>query len=429
MEKEKCFEKLEENMAIENFRTIYCKHKRIKKTLESTCITIICCLSITGIVFAKDISTKIYDNFFMTGNGMGTAMHEGYIENTDMEYENANATIENIQTGEMIEDVETKVKVSEFVMDDFNLSITFDVELSEKAKEIVTAEEVWKFNFSDLVIADENNIVLYCPTGVKYNEFSQQYNLGLNYEEAIEQKMYIGSGVNIVPVEREGNHVKVIYNIYTGGESSYPKSKTLTINMGQINISKEEGTSMGEEEIILTGDWHFDVEVPEKMYNRQSVVYVQTNTTNEAYQVETATLYDTGMDITVKIKTEPKPKYPSFLEHDFYDTLSDDDPLKNVDILGHISWKEKQTDAYKEYYQKVEELMNLTVYLTNENGETFTLIQGPNENGSKGIDEEGILKFSGRFDLTKYHEAEKVIVHFEYRGQTEQVTLQKKEGN
>ncbi len=429
MEKEKCFEKLEENMAIENFRTIYCKHKRIKKTLQSTCITIICCLSITGIVFAKDISTKIYDNFFMTGNGMGTAMHEGYIENTDMEYENANATIENIQTGEMIEDVETKVKVSEFVMDDFNLSITFDVELSEKAKEIVTAEEVWKFNFSDLVIADENNIVLYCPTGVKYNEFSQQHNLGLNYEEAIEQKMYIGSGVNIVPVEREGNHVKVIYNIYTGGESSYPKSKTLTIDMGQINISKEEGTSMGEEEIILTGDWHFDVEVPEKMYNRQSVVYVQTNTTNEAYQVETATLYDTGMDITVKIKTEPKPKYPPFLEHDFYDTLSEDDPLKNVDILGHISWKEKQTDAYKEYYQKVEELMNLTVYLTNENGETFTLIQGPNENGSKGIDEEGILTLSGMFDLTKYHEAEKVIVHFEYRGQTEQVTLQKKEGN
>ena len=241
--------------------------------------------------------------------------------------------------------------------------------------------------------------------------------------------MYNGNEVNIVPVEREGNHVKVIYNIYTGGESSYPKSKTLTIDMGQINISKEEGTSMGEEEIILTGDWHFDVEVPEKMYNRQSVVYVQTNTTNEAYQVETATLYDTGMDITVKIKTEPKPKYPPFLEHDFYDTLSEDDPLKNVDILGHISWKEKQTDAYKEYYQKVEELMNLTVYLTNENGETFTLIQGPNENGSKGIDEEGILTLSGMFDLTKYHEAEKVIVHFEYRGQTEQVTLQKKEGN
>ena len=425
MGKEKIFKNIQENIAIENFRTVHKKHERTKKILQSTLTVMICCLSITGIVFAKDISTQLYDNFFMTGKGMETAMNEGYIENTDMEYENANTTVENTQTGEIIEDVETKVKVSEFVMDDFNLSISFDVELSEKAKEIVTADEIWKFNFSDLVISDENNVVLYCPTGVRYEEFSKEKNLGLNYNEAMDKNMYIGSGVNIIPVQREGNHVKVVYNIYTGGDSHYPKSKTLTVDMTKINISKNEGTSMGEEEIILTGDWQFDIAVPEKMYNRQSVVYVRTDTSNEDYQVETATLYDTGMEITAKIKTEPKPQYPSFLEHDFYDSLSDDDPLKNEDILGYISWKERQTDAYKEYYEKVDELTNISIYLTNENGETFSLNQGPNENGSIGIDEEGILTYTGMFDLTKYNETEKVIVHFEYRGQTEEVVLEK----
>lgn len=425
MGKEKIFENVQENIAIENFRTVHKKHEKTKKILQSTLTVMICSLSVTGIVFAKDISTKLYDNFFMTGKGMEIAMNEGYIENTDMEYENANTTIENTETGEMIEDVETKVKVSEFVMDDFNLSITFDVELSEKAKEIVTADEVWEFNFPDLVISDENNIVLYCPSGVRYEEFSKEKNLGLNYDEAIDKKMYIGSGVNIIPIEREENHVKVVYNIYTGGDSHYPKSKTLTVDMTKINISKNEEASMGEEEIILTGDWHFDVEVPEKMYNRQSVVYSQVDTTNENYQVESATLYDTGMEITAKIKTEPKPKYPSFLEFDFYDSLSDEDPLKNEDILGYISWKERQTDAYKEYYDKVDELTNISIYLTNENGETFSLNQGPNENGAIGIDEEGILTYTGMFDLTKYNETEKVIVHFEYRGQTEEVVLEK----
>ena len=425
MGKEKIFKNIQENIAIENFRTVHKKHERTKKILQSTLTVMICCLSITGIVFAKDISTKLYDNFFMTGKGMETAMNEGYIENTDMEYENANTTVENTQTGEIIEDVETKVKVSEFVMDDFNLSISFDVELSEKAKEIVTADEIWKFNFSDLVISDENNVVLYCPTGVRYEEFSKEKNLGLNYNEAMDKNMYIGSGVNIIPVQREGNHVKVVYNIYTGGDSHYPKSKTLTMDMTKINISKNEGTSMGEEEIILTGDWQFDIAVPENMYNRQSVVYVQTDTSNEDYQVETATLYDTGMEITAKIKTEPKPQYPSFLEHDFYDSLSDDDPLKNVDILGYISWKERQTDAYKEYYRKAYELTDMTIYLTNENGKKFTLIQGPNENGSKAISEEGILTLKGMFDLTKYNETKKVIVHFEYKGQTEEVVLEK----
>ena len=425
MGKEKIFENVQENIAIENFRTVHKKHEKTKKILQSTLTVMICSLSVTGIVFAKDISTKLYDNFFMTGKGMETAMNEGYIENTDMEYENANTTVENTETGEMIEDVETKVKVSEFVMDDFNLSITFDVELSEKAKEIVTADEVWEFNFPDLVISDENNIVLYCPTGVRYNQFSQENNLGLDYNEAMDKNMYIGSGVNIIPVEREGNHVKVVYNIYTGGDSHYPKSKTLTIDMSKINISQNEQTLMGEEEITLTGDWNFDVAVPEKIYNRQSVVYSQVDTTNEDYHVESATLYDTGMEITAKIKTEPKPKYPSFLEFDFYDSLSDEDPLKNEDILGYISWKERQTDAYKEYYEKVDELTNISIYLTDENGDTFSLNQGPNENGSIGIDEEGILTYTGMFDLTKYNETEKVIVHFEYRGQTEEVILEK----
>ena len=425
MEKEKIFENIQENIAIENFRTIHKKHERTKKILQSTLTVMICCLSVTGIVFANDISTKLYDNFFMTGKGMETAMNEGYIEDTNMDYENANTTVENLETGEIIEDVETKVKVSEFVMDDFNLSITFDVELSDKAKEIVSADEIWKFNFPDLVISDENNIVLYCQSGVRYEEFSKEKNLGLDYNEAMEQNMYIGSGVNIIPVEREGNHVKVIYNIYTGGDSHYPKSKTLTIDMTKINISQNELASMGEEEITLTGDWHFDVAVPEKMYNRQSVVYTQTDTTNEDYQVESATLYDTGMEITAKVQTEPLPELPEFLEHDFYDSLSEDDPLKNRDILSYISWKERQTDEYKEYHKKINGLTDITVYLTNENGEKFTLIQGPNENGSTGVDKEGILTFEGMFDLTKYNQAETVIVHFEYKNQTEEVVLKK----
>ncbi len=425
MEKDKIFENIQENIAIENFRTIHKKHERTKRILQSTLTVMICCLSITGIVFAKDISTKLYDNFFMTGKGMETAMNEGYIEDTNMDYENANATVENTETGEIIEDVETKVKVSEFVMDDFNLSITFDVELSEKAKELVTADEIWKFNFPDLVISDEKNIVLYCQSGVRYEEFSKEKNLGLDYNEAMEQKMYIGSGVNIIPVQREGNHVKVIYNIYTGGDSHYPKSKTLTIDMTKINISQNEQASMGEEEITLTGDWHFDVAVPEKMYNRQSVVYTQTDTTNEDYQVESATLYDTGMEITAKVQTEALPQHPEFLEFDFYDSLPEDDPLRNKDILSYISWKERQTDEYKEYHKKINELTDITVYLTNENGEKFTLIQGPNENGSVGVNEEGILTFEGMFDLTKYNQAETVIVHFEYNNQIEEVVLKK----
>ena len=42
--------------------------------------------------------------------------------------------IKNIETGEKIEDLETKVSVKDFTMDNYNLSISFEVELSEKTK-------------------------------------------------------------------------------------------------------------------------------------------------------------------------------------------------------------------------------------------------------------------------------------------------------
>ena len=78
--------------------------------------------------------------------------------------------------------------------------------------------------------------------------------------------MLYGSGVNIIPTQRQNNHVQVVYNIYTGGDTIYPKSKKLNIKMSKINISKNEGTFMGDEEITLTGNWKFGLDVPEKMY-------------------------------------------------------------------------------------------------------------------------------------------------------------------
>ena len=215
MSKETVMNHLKNRIAIENFQQLENKSRKRNKMVQSILTVIICAMSLTGIVLAKDISTKLYYNFFLTGQGMGTAMQEGYIENTNMDYKSSQATIENEETGQKIEAVDTKIKVTEFVMDDFNLSITFDVELSEKVKEMVKTEEVWNFNFPDLVISDENNIILYCPTGIRYEQFSKENNLGTNYEEALDNGTWIGSGVNIVPIERQGNHVKVIYNIYT----------------------------------------------------------------------------------------------------------------------------------------------------------------------------------------------------------------------
>lgn len=426
MDREKIMENVKLKISISNFQ----KEENIempkrKNVLKS--IAVACCMlfSISGMVFAKEISAKIYENFFFTGNGMGTAINEGYIENTTMDYENSVATIENEETGEIIEDAGTQIKVDEFVMDDFNLSMTFDVILSEKAKQIVKSDEVFEMNFPDLVIYDENDVVLFSLFRDSFDAFCKEHQLDYNYDTRPDDK-WVNTGVNTFVSEKNENHVKVIYNIYTDG-SPFPKSKKLNIEMKKIKISKDE-TVMGNEEITLTGDWNFGVDVPEKMYNRKTIVYQQKSTTNKDFKVTTAKVYDTGMDISMEFPGEKHPKEPTTPEIEFWKSLSQDDELKDIDILNYLEFPLHSTPEYQEYMKKSMERWDYEKYLTNEKGERFNMTEGPKENGGGSIDDEtGIYTSNCTFDLTKYDATDTITVHVDYHGNTAEIVLEKME--
>ena len=65
------------------------------------------------------------------------------------------------ETGKIITDKETKIRVSDLMMDNRSLSMTFEITLVEEIKEILTADEVKGINLPDIVVYDENNLVLY----------------------------------------------------------------------------------------------------------------------------------------------------------------------------------------------------------------------------------------------------------------------------
>ena len=200
MDKSKILENIKDNIAIDNFREINRKHEKVKKMLHSSFMVTVCCLSLTGMVFAKDISTRIYNKFF-TGTGVENAINEGYIEKIEMEDQSSITTIENEITGEIIKGKETKIKVSDLVMDNYSLSMTFDVILSDDIKEMITAGEVKDMNFPDIVLYDENNLALYALDDNTINECCDKNNIVI--EKAL------GSGVNNFVSEYEGNTVKV----------------------------------------------------------------------------------------------------------------------------------------------------------------------------------------------------------------------------
>ena len=431
MPEKEIYNNIVSNIGLEKFKIKEKKSNKLKNISQITLTSVLCMTSLTSMVFAKDISTKIYDNYFGTGEGVGTAIHNGYIEESKTQANSSETIAKNEITGKKIDGVDTKVKIDKFVMDDFTLSITFDVTLSNKIEDVVPINKVADMNFPDMLIYDENNVILYTLEKNSLKEFCKEKSL--NYEEYnLEGEKVINSGVNTYVDEKNGNHVKVVYNIHTGGDS-YPKSKKINVFMKQIRISEDIEAQDGEEEILLQGNWDFSTNVPEKMYNRHNVIFKQTSTTNKDFNVESAVLYNTGTNIRLKFKAEKvKREYFNTPELEFYNSLQDNDELKTQEIWRYLENERYNSEEIREKESKsMEEYRNATnfdVYITNKTGEKFGITVGPRENGSKYLDEDGYMNFEGMFDLTKYNASDELILHVEYKGKNEKITLKKVEG-
>ena len=420
MEKSKILENIKDNIAIDNFREIDRKQKKVKKMLQSTLMMTICSLSLTGMVFAKDISTRIY-NKFHTGIGVENAINEGYVEKIEMEDQSSITTIKNEITGKVITDKETKIKVSDLVMDNHSLSMTFDVTLSDDVKDIITASEVKSMNFPDIVLYDENKLALYALDDNTINKCCDKNNIVI--EKAL------GSGVNVFVSEFEGNTVKIVYNFYGGGNIVFPNCKEINIDLNEIRTSKDPECATGEEEIKVTGNWNFKVQVPAIMYNRDEIQYVQKSTTNKDFNVASAVLYNTGMELIIKLKTEgymTSQEIGTAVSEElaFYYSLDKNDKLKTLDMLNYLERKAMEKPEYQKLQSNAMDVWRFEKYLKNSNGERFDFSVGPKANGEAGI-VDGIMTSTCMFDLTQYDATNEITLHIEYQGKKAKIVLEK----
>ena len=403
MDKLKILENIKDNIAIDNFREINKKHEKVKRMLQSSLMITVSCLSLTGMVFAKDISTRIYNKFY-TGIGVENAINDGYIEKIEMENQSSITTIKNEEKGKTIKDKETKIKVSDLVMDDKMLSMTFDVTLSDDVKDIVTAGEVKEMNFTDIVLYDENKLNL---------------------------KKELGYGVNNFVSEFEGNTVKVIYNFHISGNEVFPNCKEIHIDLNEIRVSKNPECVIGDEEIKIIGDWNFKVDVPAIMYNRNEIQYVQKSTTNKDFNVASAVLYNTGMELIIKLKTEgymTSQEIGSAVSEElaFYYSLDKDDKLKNTDMLNYLERKAMDNPEYQKLQSKTMDVWRFEKYLKNSNGEKFEFTVGPKANGEASI-VDGVMTSTCMFDLTQFDETDEITLYLEYLGMKAKIVLEKLE--
>ena len=326
------------------------KNNKVIKILTILLIMGIC---ITGVVFAKEIVNFVKNLFGANSSeGVDTAVANGYIKKVEEEYQEA----DGIQIG-----------VNSFMMDDFNFAMNFDVSLDKK----YDAEYFYKhwFDFDDLIITDETGQIVFNSRGYKFDT-----------EEEMKEKGYLGA-YSFLPEKIGNNNLRVSLSA-TGNPKAFPKSKHLSIKLTRLKTTVMNEENSNETNTYYEGNWKFEVDVPEEMYNRENVIYKAVETNDKSINTEQiqAMLSNTALKLYIPIITTDKVDY---------ELLHTSNPSSIYDMIA----------LQKEYVET-------------SDGKKFETAQRSDEDGGYEFTEDGkISDYRQTFNLTKYNATDTITVH------------------
>ena len=326
----------------------------ILKRVAVACYAI---LSITGVVFAKDIGTFFYYLFGAnSSDGVQIAVDNGYIEEVEPKY---------------IETDGIEFSVDSFLIDDYNLDINFKMRLTDKYDSKIMQGAI----LQDLKILDENGEIVFATMEVEQEMARENGTLGT---ENFKPQFWGGysMGGNII----EEN--ELIYHLvaYGSEEHKIPKAKELNISFSKIFIKKDNN-----EKIInttYTGNWNFKVDVPEDMYKRENIVYRVKKCNDENTKVGYAILSNTAFKIEIPETTTDKVDY---------EILHSDSPKIIFDKIA----------LQKEYVET-------------SDGKKFEIAGRSDGDGGYSLpagESNKIINYSQTFNLTKFDATDELKVH------------------
>lgn len=287
-QKEKILENVKLKISISNFE----KEEKIdmKKTSRNILkvVAIACCtiLSITGVVFAKDIGDFVKETFWGGATkGVDIAVNNGYIANVNTEYQEADGI---------------EISVDSFVMDDNNLDMKFRVKLSDKynIKNMSFGMELY-----DLKIVDENGRKVFATHAVEAEEmmiYKTEQEAKENYDAFCGS--YGLSGGKII-----GENELICSLQATKSASTFPKSKKLFVTFSRIHVRKDQYEQPLNE--WYKGEWRFELDVPKEMYNREIITYKVKSCSDENTIVGNAILSNTSFRMEIPFSTTDKVDY------------------------------------------------------------------------------------------------------------------------
>lgn len=334
---------------------------------------------VTSIVFSKDIYAFInkYILKVNSSEGIQKAIDNGYIQEVDMKQIDSNGV---------------KVKVTEILMDDYNLSMLFYIEIPG----IENIEEIYNINFPNLIITDDkdNIIVAEFENTDKYHEFCKERNMEISYNNIA----YSNGAFEGKIISKFDKDIEYMYKTYS---DSFPKSKKLIINFDKIILSSKNFN----EKTAIEGNWNLEVDLPETMYNRETILYSVKDCTRDDVIVTKAEVSNTAM----KIELVTRWGDPVYSESDS---------------------EEEKDRKIEEFFNNTHSVRNILIkneYVENDKGEKFYPVI--NSSGGYSQMSSGMLRHWQTFDLTKYDATENLKVVFELKDEEIIIELESKNYN
>lgn len=384
---------------IRNYKTSNFGKNKNRFIIKRRIIATICAsfILVSGIVVATNIKNNKKSDRGL-GDGVDTAIENGYIATPDMNYIESNVVINSEPIN--LDSAKVDLKIEDFFMDDVNLSVNATLKLDESISTSININEVYEIELRDFIVKDEENRIVY----------TTEY------------------GVNSYIENKTNELIQFAYNMYS---DNFPKSKKLYFSLNTIrlraNLQNEQPTIYD-----LNGEWNFELDVPEKMYNRLEEHYRVISCDNKSFDVYTAKVTDTGFEIGVIISNIErykfdKEKYDEFIIlNDAYNKgeISEEEYIKVNEWYWDWIYSNYPISISSNNFALTKE-KPIPSYVENESGERFECTMSASRKCKNHFLEGDKFDFYETFNMVKNNSTQNIKVVLYYYGQPVTIELEK----
>ena len=353
--------------------------------LYKVAIIVICLLCTSGIAYATYNYVK---NNFNRRKGIETAINNGYIMNVD---------------GEPVTSNDVSLKINQILLDDYNLDISFGLEF----KNMEIPDNIQAIEFENILIADENNNILY-HSGSRdiFDKFVKSNNLDFEYKDYNEK--YINASSSNKFNFQDKNSINLIYNILNTS-TVFPKCTTINIYATNVSIHTSS------EKYSISTDFIIKQSIATTFENRNSINYiVKDNQFENILNLEMIT-YPTGTNIKIKINTSDEITKQDNLKNLIEQAIEEkaSNTFQTVDINGNTYVTETERKLYMEneyFYNSIRD-----IYIQNSLSDRFYVTSSVNTISKIYRSQENhYLLYCNTLDMTTYNCTDIVTLHFTY---------------